>query len=198
MPDWLSMIVGGIIGFLSAVLAEPVRAWLFRARIQLAFDPRENSAQGNFAEFDAANSTHRASSKYARISVKNTSRVTAKACRAFLVGISRRDPSGQFQTIHSDPLPLPWAFLGPTPIDIPPGETSFNFDLFRVDQGQDLLRPCSKPEVLAWGQTIYSVAGRYRFSACVMGDNLRPVSLTLEFEWQGRYDSLITDSFANR
>jgi len=199
MWEWLGSVVGYILGFASAVAAEPVRQWLLRPQLEMEFDPRFGAGSRFISltpervEIDGIQ--RRRQSMYVRMALRNKSTfLTARGCRAYLSRIDRREADGNFRTIHSDPLPVPWAWLTTDPIDIHP-EMRFFFDVLAVNDEENLIVPQTRPKPLIWDTTLKNPAS-YRFTMVVSAENGKPKQLTLGVEWNGRFELLQEDCFS--
>jgi hypothetical protein len=104
MQIWTTL-VGFASGFLSAVFAEPLRQWVFRARLKLDF---ENNDYFVTSTDEGDPPTHKA--HYIRVRVANRSARVAKGCRAYLVGLDRLGTSGAWEpTEYCECLQLAWS-----------------------------------------------------------------------------------------
>ncbi len=83
----MSELLAFIGGFAIALFAEPIRQWLFRARLTLEFTNADH-----FVTRTTESGGHQA--RYIRIKATNRSSRLAKSCRAYLVNIERLGPSG--------------------------------------------------------------------------------------------------------
>jgi hypothetical protein len=134
---------------------------------------------------------------YVRVLAKCTSRVgvTANRCKPFLTKIERFNRSkGEYTELHRDPLPLNWAFMGDTELDIHPN-MAFHFDVLAINSDENVLRPqISVDRPMAW-RNLLRKPGKYRFSVILAGENIMPAPLTFMFEWAGSFESLTEDCF---
>jgi len=110
-----------IIGFLTAVLAEPLRQRLFRPRLKVEFLNDTNCISWTReGEMRAC---------YLRIKVRNRKWRLARSCRAYLVNVELREANGLFQpTSYYDSMQLAWSAAGDqafSAIDLPRGLTRF-------------------------------------------------------------------------
>lgn len=191
MSEVVKIVIPFVLGFFSAVFAEPLRRWVFRARLSLAFRPTFGAGSAYIALSPEGNRT----AKYVRVSVTNRSKVAARVCRAYLCQIERDEAGFGYRTLHHDTLPLAWGFIGHEAVDIQPG-TRFFFDVFSVNSDQNRILPNTKPQPAIWEDTL-KATGRYRFTVLVAGDNVSAVMHTIEFYWTGRFDDLRSESFPN-
>ena len=89
-----------------------MRRWIYRAKLELVFGkgseyrartPEQAKLIDSQRSAVPIYSTHEA--EYVRIKVINTSSSIAKACRAYLVGIRKKDTNGKFApTIYCDSI----------------------------------------------------------------------------------------------
>lgn len=199
MNEWLKIMITSIVTFVLgavvAVFAEPFRRWLFSSRLIVSFEPKAGAASKHIAITPAETSSGQViMQKYIRAAARNVSWATAKECKVYLTSIEREIEPGHFKLLHHDPLPLPWALLGPDGIDIPRG-MQFFFDIVMVQDGSNLLLPQAKPAVVAWATTLRDAA-RYRFTVVAAGDNIAPVERSVIFNWKGSFDSATEDCFS--
>jgi hypothetical protein len=188
-----SSIVTFLLGFFSAVFAEPIRLWWFRPRLFLDFKPDFGAGSNYVAMSPDRTQGATEMSKYVRMSAYNKTRSIAKNCRAFLTRIEKETDQDTFKALHNDPLPLPWAYLGTAPVDIPAG-IAFHFDVVAVFDSKNLLVPQTYPKPLIW-ESHMKEPGCYKFHVVLTGDNIRPVGRALSIKWGGSFDSITTDSF---
>lgn len=199
-------VVGGAIGFASAIFAEPVRRWLFSPTLALSFeesldykartpeqvidqDPKQSTVQ--------IHSTHEA--EYVRIKVINTSRPLAKEIRAYLVGIEKKQADGTFaSTLYCDSIPLAWSCRGDQaygPIDLPNGVSQF-IDVVTVRSISSAFRLEVKPMPQRYVGFLQD-QGTFRFTVQVSGENVKPVFQRIQFTWVGvwdKYEAIPDDS----
>jgi hypothetical protein len=191
----LTWLLSFFAGFFVAVFAEPLRRWLFKSTVSLSFRPRIGFGR-RWVSLTTTTTTG-VMAKYIRVLAKCTSRVgvTANRCKPFLTKIEKRDPAlNGYRELHHDPLPLNWAYIGDQQLDIHP-EMEFYFDVAEVNSAQNLLRPQTTIAPETWAALLRE-PGTYRFSVVLSGENIRPVPLSIEFEWKGSFDSLTEDCFS--
>jgi len=195
MSEFAKISIPFVLGFCIAVLAEPLRRWLFRSVVSLKFEPKIGSGRQCVSLTTTNQPTVMA--KYIRVLAKCSSRlsVTASGCKPFLTKIEKLDPSiNGYRELHHDPIPLNWAYIGDEALDIHP-EMEFYFDVVEVNSAQNLLRPQTTITPETWTELLRE-PGRYKFSVVLSGDNIgRPVPKTIEFEWKGSFDSLTENCF---
>lgn len=190
-------LVGGAIGFASAVLAEPLRRWLFSPSLALSFgegpDYRSRTPEQAIVRDDSTStvtveSNHVA--EYVRIKVVNNSRTLAKACRAYLVRVEKKEESGDFRpTFFVDSIPLAWSCrekFAIEPVDIPNGVAQF-IDLVSVRSVSSSFKLHVHPLPFRYsGLTMDK--GTFRFTVQVAGENSNPKFIQVIFAWNGRWE----------
>ena len=193
----LSALVGGAIGFASAIFAEPLRRWIFSPKLVLSFEDSTDyrARTPETAEYrDPAvsavpiYSNHEA--EYVRIKVVNDARPLAKACCAYLVGIERQQNDGAFApTFYCDSIPLAWSCRddkGYEPLDLPNGVAQF-IDLISVRSISEEYRLEIKPLPQRY-IGFQRDKGTYRFTVQVSGENVRPAFIRVQFTWTGKWN----------
>lgn len=197
MSDFTKIAITFVLGFCTAVFAEPLRRWFFRSVVSLKFDPRIGF--GRRCVSLTTTTQPGVMAKYIRVLVMCSSRIgiTANRCKPFLTTIEKFDASlGGYRELHHDPIPLNWAYIGDQPLDIHP-EMEFYFDVLEVNSAENVLRPQTTISPETWTQLL-SETGRYRFSVVLSGENIKPTppDRQIEFEWRGSFDSLTEDCFS--
>lgn len=195
-PLWPTLI-GGAIGFGSALFAEPLRRWLYRAKLELTFGdgseyrartPEQATLNDPQRSAVPIYSTHEA--EYVRIKVVNTSSSVAKTCRAYLVGVEKRNASGEFApSIYCDSIPLAWSCQEDRahgPIDLPKGVPQF-IDLVTTRDHSSEFRISIKPVPLRY-VGFFQDKGTFRFRVQVSGENVKPAFISVDFTWGGTWD----------
>lgn len=192
MTEFVAIAITFVLGFITAVLAEPIRRWLFRSTVSLKFEPKTGFGR-QCISFTTTNHPE-IMAKYIRVLATCSSRigVTAKACRPFLTKIERLEPV--YAELHHDPIPLNWSYIGDRDLDINP-QMAFYFDVLAVTDSDNVLRPQTIIPPTTWS-TVLSKHGKYRFSVTLSGENFAPVrdvQPPIEFEWKGTFESLTED-----
>lgn len=190
----LTPIFSFLTGFLTAVFAEPVRKYFSKPILKVNFTPEFGEGTG-FISLSPEKEDSKERAYYVRASVKNISRYIARNCRAYLVLIEYEISPNRYKIIHQDPIPLDWAFLGATQLDLLP-KLKFHFDVFSVSNFEDRMVPRTRPLAVMWAISLSS-PGRYRYTVSVAGENINPVSTSITFYWNGSFDSVTPDSFKN-
>ncbi len=186
--EFIAPIVSFTAGFFPSAFAEPFHRWLSRPILSLKFTPETGRgcryvSRTPDKEGDAVRDAY-----YVRASVTNSGRRIARGCRAFLTMVEVRGfQEDSWRTVHEDPLPLPWAFIGPTEQDIPPRLTFF-FDVFHLISSDSHFWPSAKPRPLIWNEA-FKTKGTYRLHVLVAGEDIVPSTLTITFQWGGTFDS---------
>lgn len=193
----LQIFIGAVVGFVSAIFAEPVKHWLCQSRLEVAFGEgseykartpeqmRQPDPQGSGKEII---SFHNA--EYIRIKVTNRSSSIAKNCCAFLVGVQKKNPKGKFEpTIYCDSIPLVWSCREDClygPIDLPKDVVHF-IDLVTVRSISGEYRLGIKTIPFRYAHLLRE-NGTYRFKVQVSGENVKPKFISVDFSWNGVWD----------
>lgn len=190
--SYLPAIIGGAIGFASAIFAEPLRRWIYSPKLVLTFEDSTDyktrtPEQATFRDPQRSavpiHSTHEA--EYVRIKVINASRPLAKDCRAYLVGIEKKQADGNFgTTLYCDSIPLAWSCREDhayEPIDLPNGVAQF-IDLISVRDISPEFKLEIKPLPLRYAGFLRD-SGTFRFTVQVSGENVKPAFIRVEFTW---------------
>jgi hypothetical protein len=188
--DPLTIVGGGLIGFLSAILAEPVRRWAFRPKLKLTFVEKGDHFVTMTSETSGAGTTNQA--YFVRVHVVNTSWPSAKCCQAYLARLERRNASGKGwdDTTYCESIPLPWSGRKDDrykaldlPRDVPHVidivSTRDNSTSFRLETLMMLKRHVP----------LLSAHETYRFTIVVSGDGVTPTLIRIRFRWTGQWDA---------
>ena len=194
---YLPALVGGAIGFASAIFAEPLRRWIFSPKLLVSFEdstdyrartPETATYRDPAASAVPVHSNHEA--EYVRVKVVNDARPLAKECRAYLIGIEKQQNNGAFApTIYCDSIPLAWSCrddMAYEPVDLPNGVAQF-IDLLSVRSISDEYRLEIKPLPQRYVGFLRD-KGTFRFTVQVSGENAKPVFITVLFTWNGTWD----------
>lgn len=171
-----------LLGFGSAVFAEPLRQRIFRPKLALFFSGGE----------DCVTRTPMSGSGYAtyvRIKVTCARRRTAKSCSAYLVGIETLSPGGTFQpTNFVDSLPLSWSCQATgqerEPLDLLWGVNQY-IDVVAAHDGSAYLEPQFSPIPLRYVALFRKTTETFRFTVLVSGDTIEPARLRFVVAWKG-------------
>ena len=193
-------LVGGAIGFASAIFAEPLRRWIYSPKLLLSFEDSTDykartPEQATFLDPQRSaapiHSTHEA--EYLRIKVLNDSRPLAKECRAYLVGIEKKQADGSFgSTLYCDSIPLAWSCREDRAyeaLDLPKGVAQF-VDLVSVRSISTEYKIEIKPLPLRYAGFLRE-KGTFRFTVQVSGENVKPVFIRVQFTWGGVWNEYV-------
>ena len=176
-----------ILGFVTAVFAEPARQKIFKPKLALTFmNDTDHVAwtphRGNGEENEAY---------YIRVGVKNISRRLAKQCRAYLVNIEKKEKTGFERTIYADSIQLAWSCRVKGTeldgIDLPHGVVQY-FDLLATTDKGNSYCPQIKPFPYRYEELISEENKVLRFTVQVSGDGLDPALIKIVFSWKGQWN----------
>jgi len=190
-----SLLIGAAIGFISAVVSpiviEPVKRLLFSPRFKLKFKKNDKG-------FITDTRVGRSDAHYVRVRVRIKRYGIAKQCRAYLVNVEKWNASTEkFEpTIYCDSLQLAWsAQEDPTEpgtayraLDIPKGVPQF-IDIVSTMRGATTYRVMTKFYLNRY-IALFEEHGKFRYTVLVSGDNAKPKSIKIIFEWKGDWDNL--------
>jgi hypothetical protein len=188
MADTPSLLIGGAIGFISAVLApimvEPLKHRVFGPKLKVEF------IEGDTGFITDTKESGVTDAHYVRVKVRNTGRQIAKQCRAYLVNVEKWNIStGKFEpTIYCDSLQLSWSARANTkeaylPQDMPRDISQF-IDIVSTRQGESDYKIMIEPRLYRY-EPLFREHGKFRYTILVSGDNVKPVSAKVVFEWSG-------------
>lgn len=194
--SWLSSltpVVTFVLGFVSAVFAEPARQRLFRPVLRLCFSGGEDCV----ARTPTAGGSE---AVYIRVKVTNEKPRVARACRAYLVNVeTKAAASGFVSTLYADSIQLAWSCQVPgserNPLDLPNGVSQY-VDVIATNQASNGFAPQVSPFPFRYAQLFTATAQTYRLTIQVSGDGLEPKILRLIFVWKGQWDT--TDAYEDR
>jgi hypothetical protein len=191
MCEFVKIGASFVLGALTAVFAEPLRRWLFRVKLGLAFKAIVGLGTGNICITPTGDPNVKEAC-YVRVSVKTCNRlirVVAQSCQVFLVKIEKRISASRYETIYNDPLPLAWSYFGHNSRDIPPG-IEFFFDVIATNIETNLLIPQTTQQPTVWSSTnVLTQPARYKFTVAVSGENVRTATLQIWIDWKGQWNS---------
>lgn len=186
--SWLSAItpiVSFILGFISAVFAEPARQRLFRPILQLRFSntPDCVAKTPTVGEGEAI---------YIRVGVVNENRRLARQCRAYLVNTEVQNDLGEFEpTIYVDSIQLAWSCRKEgkqrDAVDLPNGVSQY-IDVLATDKSNNCFRPQISPFPFRYQEVFTNTPKTFKFTVQVSGDGVDPVFTTIVFSWKGQWD----------
>lgn len=203
--DTLNLLVGGVIGFVSAVLApillEPIKKLLWGPKLNLEFIEDDNrfvtATQENvYITDNEQNIPHRniREAHYIRVLAVNKGRQIATHCRAYLVNVEKwNEASNKFEpTTYCDSLQLAWsAQARPTdayrPLDLPPKINQF-IDILSTSSPEAEYDIKVYPKLMRYVD-LFKDHGRYRYTIQVTGDNIKPKSIKIIFTWCGDWNN---------
>ena len=188
MADTSSLLIGGAIGFISAVLApivvEPVRHYVFGPKLKVEFIDADKGFITDTKE-NGVTDAH-----YVRVKVLNTGRQIAKQWCAYLVNVEKWNPStGEFEpTIYCDSLQLAWSARANTveayrPVDMPRHVPQF-IDIVSTRKTEKDYKVMTDPHLYRY-ENIFKEQGKFRYTVLVSADNVNPASVKVVFEWSG-------------
>jgi len=192
-------LIGAVIGFVSAIFAEPLRRWLYRPKLVLSFGDgleyrSRTPEQADLISPESpvpVHSTHEA--EYLRIKVTNTTTTVAKACRAYLVQVEKQDAQGVFApTVYCDSIPLAWSCREEDahgPLDLPNGVAQF-IDLVTTRSITPEFKLEIRPIPFRY-LGLLQEKGRFRFTVQVSGENVKPVFFSIVFDWKGVWNDYV-------
>jgi len=189
----LQLIVGWLLGFVSAIFAEPLRKWIYSPKLKLEFgaSPEFRSRtpeEATFRQVVTVHSVHEA--EYVRVRATNIRQAVAMRCRAYLVAVERMGGNGEFQaTIYCDSIPLAWSCRNEQaydPVDLPSGVAQFIDVVSTRSQANTSsdFRVEIKPMPYRY-LDLFAQQGTFRFTIQVSGENVKPVFIKIVFGWRG-------------
>lgn len=196
-----------IVGFISALLVEPIRKKLFRPRLELEFK--------NNRDFKTLTPEHtimgESKAIFVRVRVKNKSWYTAFGCRAYLVNIERKNNVGFFErTEFVDSLRLAWSCQprddSYRSVDMPKNVNQF-IDVFstrpefRSRMGgasfEQTLVPENFTSTFSLNTQLMPIRykklteeeGQYRYTIVVTADGVEPKVIRIIFKWNKDWET---------
>lgn len=207
--ELLAAFLGAVVGFIGAIIAEPLRQHFFSPRLHLSFNKSGECVTStqehvfirspdnpHYSVYAGSHDAH-----YIRIKVVNKENHLAKKCYAYLIGIQRENEVGNYvPTEYVDSIGLPWSCRVEgteyQPLDIPKGVSQF-IDLISTKKSD----PKSyTPRIQVIPQRyvgLYSDPGKFRFTIQVAGENFDPVTIRIVFCWKGNWDDFEVFHFPN-
>lgn len=192
----VSNVVSFLTGFITAVFAEPIRKWLYKAKLKIEFYndadhlaqmPEQITVEAQTEDGRRIRSIIENKAIYIRVNIQNTSQNTASNCRAYLINIEK-ETDGQFvQTIYCDSIPLSWScqeigkqYEG---VEINKGVKQF-LDVVTIREGKIDFDPQIKVKPFRYLE-LFKENGKFRFTIQATASNANPVLYRLIFEWSG-------------
>lgn len=183
----LTPLVSFVLGFVTAVFAEPVRQRFFRPELELRFSGREDA-------ITKTGTVGGAQAVYVRVQVRNKRPKIARGCRAYLVNIETKSATGKFEpTAYVDSIQLAWScrMLGNErdPIDIPNGVSQY-IDVIATSNISSHFAIQIAPFPVRYNALHSPNPHTYRYTIQVAGDGAEPEVIKLVFVWKGRWDDV--------
>jgi hypothetical protein len=192
----LTTCIGAALGFVAAILAEPITRWIYRPFLFLDFTEEPGCKARTPEQILGQPTSPIHEAEYVRIKVANTKPYVATKCRAYLVSVEKADDSGMFHpTIYCDSIPVAWACRGEDRfkgIDIPMGVVQY-IDLLSTRSISNEYR-IEIETILFRYIDLFRQHGTFMFTIQVSGDNVKPVFIKIIFKWAGlwnKYDAKI-------
>ncbi len=187
MNAWalLPSVVSFLGGFFTALFAEPIRRWVYQPKLSLHFERAshfvtrtpETVGQTKYEAF------------YVRVKVVNTKSALAKSCRAYLVNIEQKGPSGAFvATEYCESLQLGWAVHSQpfAALDLPT-DVPFFVDILSTRPTSLAFKPHVELIPMRYEQ-LFLTSGTYRLTVLISGDGVKPARIRLVFKWSGDWE----------
>jgi hypothetical protein len=183
---WFAPVASLVVGLLLGLFTEPFRLWLLRPVLRATFTRDEHSLRETPVEMKRGEAVFESRAKVVRFFVYNKRRFLAKSCVVYLVSIERIAADGKATSLFADRIPLTWAYVGTTPLDVP-GHTGLYCDVAGASQPVAQLIPHTEPKPKIF-PTLLREHATYRFTAIVTGENVTPVTIRLCIAWKGDWD----------
>jgi hypothetical protein len=173
-------------GFCTALFAEPIRRWIYQPKLSMEF--------GDTSHFltRTPETTGEASYEaiYVRVKIVNTKATLAKSCRAYLVNIEQKNPSGNYEpTEYCESLQLGWAVHAKPYIGIDLAtDVPFFVDIFSTRSSSPAFKPQVELIPMRYNE-LFSTAGVYRLTVLVSGDGVKPARMYLELKWSADWEN---------
>lgn len=182
----ITSVVTYILGFASAVLAEPVRQCLFRPVLRLSFSGADDCIA-------RTQTTGGKEALYIRVKVTNEKPRLARACRAYLVNVETKSgDSGFVSTLYTDSIQLAWSCQVPgserNPLDLPNGVSQY-IDVLVTSEATNTVVPQISPFPFRYYPLLATKSETYRLTIQVSGDGIEPKVLKIIFIWKGQWDT---------
>lgn len=175
--------LGFLGGFLTAVLAEPLRQRFFAPVLGLSFGRSEDYISHTPELLNGQPSE----ATYLRLKVRNKSFRLAKSCRAFLTNVQRIDRAGHARnTEYCDSIQLAWSVRPDEQYgaqDLAQGVPYF-VDIASFRDGTDVFMPHVKSLPLRY-HPIFAAQGQYLLTIVVSGDGVKPGTVKVRIDWRG-------------
>lgn len=193
----IDTIVGVVLGFGAAIIVEPIKNRFYGPKLEATFDDSPEFQTKTYehqitksAEDPNKEQINYHKASYVRIKVTNTKSALAQGCRAYLVKVEKLNIDGNFcDSIFCDSIPLAWSCRGEQrflPVDIPKGVNQF-VDLLSTREISTDYRPEIQFSPYRYSD-LFKEYGTSRFTVQVSGENVDPVSIKVDFSWDGSWD----------
>ena len=183
---WFAPVASLVVGLLLGLFTEPFRLWLLRPVLRATFTRDKHSIRETPVDVTRGTAVFESHARVVRFYVYNKRRFLAKSCVAYLVSIEKVAADGTATDLFADRIPLTWAYVGTTPVDIP-GHTGLYCDVAGAAEPDPRLMPYTEPKPKIF-PSLLKEHGTYRFTAIVTGENVTPVTITLCVAWKGTWD----------
>lgn len=185
-----NLIIGGLIGFTSALLAPiiiiPIKYIFFGPKIKLKFN---NDDYAYKTEIKRKNNTVH----FIRAEVINTGSGIAKQCRPYLVKVQKMNSNGKFEpTNFKDSLQLSWAAKNEEEDKYKPLDLSKNISQFInviVITEPSEYKVQVQEDLYSYKKLLGGEKGTFKYTIQVSGDNVKPVLINIISEWDGNWDT---------
>jgi hypothetical protein len=182
----LPSVAGFLGGFGTAIVAEPLRQWMFRSNLNLGFDDTADCITRTPELVNGVPSE----AYVIRLKVTNKSWRLARVCRAYLIGVERLMPDRNFTpTLYCDSIPLAWSVRGShayLPVDLPKDVPHF-VDVVSSRPGSVAYSPHIEFTPLRY-TSLFAEVATFRFTVRISGDGVSPATAQLVFKWTGVWD----------
>lgn len=193
----IASILTFITGFLTAVLAEPIRKKLYKAKLRISFEnnpdhlaltPERQDVQRQTTDGRSLPTWHfKNEAVYIRVNVQNNSTNPAHDCRAYLINIERKMNDKFEPTIYCDLIPLSWSCqnIGEqyNGLEIIKGVKQF-LDVVTVRDTSKDFDPQIKVKPFRY-EEVFQQKGIFRFTIRIIASNADPLDYRLILEWDG-------------
>jgi hypothetical protein len=194
--DSASLLVGGVIGFVSAVVApiilDPLKHFIFGPKLKLKFVEDDKGFVTETKENVFSTGQVR-DAFYIRVLAVNKGRQIASKCRPYLVNVEKwNETVKKFEpTIYCDSVQLAWSARGSNeeaygPLDLPRNINQF-IDILSTSSTENEYDIKLKPKLMRYID-LFKEHGKYRYTIQVSGDNIKPITTNIIFIWSGDWN----------
>lgn len=204
MSDIELLLLGAAIGcistILTAVIVDPLKRHIYGPKLTVEFEGK--GSHGFFNKTKARVMTQNPEShqaqiqavteaRYVRVRVRNTGHQIAKQCRAYLVNVEKwNNAKGDFETTaYCDSIQLAWSCRGEerfSAIDLPRDIHQF-VDVVSSRKITNDYRVEIMIRLFRYTD-LFKETGKFRYTMQVSGDNVKPATKSIIFDWQGFWD----------